>query len=138
MSTELGILKSTGSREVNLYVTRYWGGKKGVCVQLTAVQEDNTHGYVQLSCSDILALLPILKEHIINVEMSRKKAECEEAIKESKALEKTIVSDMRDVAELMIHSHSYDITNLLLYGKREFEKSEELVDEENIIPKNLI
>jgi hypothetical protein len=40
MSTEIRVLKESGSRNVDLSVTRYSGGNKGICVQLTALQED--------------------------------------------------------------------------------------------------
>lgn len=66
MSTEIGVLTESGNRNVDLSVTRYYGGSKGVCVQLTAMQEDSRYGYVQLSVADLKELIPILKKFIIN------------------------------------------------------------------------
>ena len=57
MSTELAILKNTGSRQVDISITQYYGGDKaGVCYQLTAEMEDGSVGYVQLSKMDLLKL----------------------------------------------------------------------------------
>jgi hypothetical protein len=70
MSTEIGILKESGSRGVELSLTRFWGGEKnGVCVQLTAEDEDGHTGYVQLSGDDILTILPILEKYIIKYDV---------------------------------------------------------------------
>ena len=67
MSTELGTLERTGSRNVPLSITRYYGGKKkGVCVQFTALEEKGEYGYVQLSASDLLTLIPILQKEIVD------------------------------------------------------------------------
>jgi hypothetical protein len=66
MSTEIGVLKESGSRNVDLSVTRYSGGNKGICVQLTALQEDTKYGYVQLSVDDLHELIPILTKFITN------------------------------------------------------------------------
>jgi len=69
MSTEIGTLKKTGSRNVDLHINRYFGGsRKGVCVQLTAKMEEGHTGYVQLSKEDILNLLPILYKFIFSVQ----------------------------------------------------------------------
>ena len=62
MSTELGTLSDTGSRGVDMIVTRYWGGDAGECIQLTAEQEDGDWGYVQLSEQDFEALESLIKE----------------------------------------------------------------------------
>lgn len=67
MSTEIGTLHSTGSRNVDMYITRYWGGvENGVCVQLTAKQDEEDMGYIQLSVHDLLVLIPLLQQYIIN------------------------------------------------------------------------
>ncbi len=60
MSTELGTLKDTGSRGVDLTVTRYWGGEAGYCIQLTAEQEEGGIGYVQLSQEDFENMMELL------------------------------------------------------------------------------
>ena len=59
MSTELGTLEGTGSRGVDMIVTRYWGGITGECIQLTAEQEDGDWGYVQLSLVDFVRLIEL-------------------------------------------------------------------------------
>lgn len=56
MSTELRPMQKTGSRNIRLYVTRYSGGSKGVCYQLTGKMEEGGTGYVQLSEKDIFNL----------------------------------------------------------------------------------
>lgn len=61
MSKELGILTNTGSRGVDMTVTRYCGGEAGVCIQLAAEQEDGDWGYVQLNEDDLEALKFLLE-----------------------------------------------------------------------------
>ena len=57
MGTELKPLKNTGSRGIELSVTRYWGGDKhGTCFQLKGEMEEGGIGYVQLSKKDIRVL----------------------------------------------------------------------------------
>ena len=53
MSRELKTLKRTGSRNVEMFVTKYWGGKNGTCLQLTATQEEGLTGYVQINGNDL-------------------------------------------------------------------------------------
>ena len=116
MSKDIGVIKKSGSRGVELFLTRYWGGdKNGYCLQLSALQEDGVHGYIQLSTSDIMALLPILKSHLINPEMERQKRDTEDTINECKELEKTIVSDMRTIAEMAAFEPIAKFVNLLFY-----------------------
>ena len=80
MSTDLGNLKDTGSRNVDMGVTRYSGGKKnGLCIQLTAQMEEGSPGYVQLNASDIVALLPVFKD-ILDANFEARKTEAERAM----------------------------------------------------------
>ena len=62
MSTELKTLKNTGSRGVDMLVTRYYGGEQGVCLQLTAEQEEGGVGYVQLNKKDIIQLVNLWEQ----------------------------------------------------------------------------
>lgn len=127
MSTELGTLVSTGSRNVPMEITRFWGGaKKGPCVQLTAVMEEGSHGYVQLSASDIIALLPILKKYILDYALESKKEEAEKAIADCEDLRKTIVEDMRAVSQMAINQPILDMASLLSLGESKFELSDEV------------
>jgi hypothetical protein len=127
MGTEIGVLKNTGSREVELSLTRYSGGcKNGICVQLTATQEDGISGYIQLSTADIIALIPILKEHIIDVEMGIRKNEAVRVIKQYKELEKSIASDMREIAAMAIATPVLDMAKLLFFGDKKVELSDEI------------
>jgi hypothetical protein len=59
VSTELGTMHSTGSRKVEMKVTRYWGGTEP-CYQLTAKQENGDCGYVQLTSNEIALLLALV------------------------------------------------------------------------------
>ena len=61
MSTELGTLNNTGSRGVDMIVTRYSGGEAGACIQLTAAMEDGGWGYVQLSVADFERMLELME-----------------------------------------------------------------------------
>lgn len=61
MSTELTIMKRTGSRNIELIVTRFYGGKNGVCLQLTGIMEEGNTGYVQLNVQDMKRLIKIWK-----------------------------------------------------------------------------
>jgi hypothetical protein len=132
MSTELGTLVSTGSRNVPMKLTRFWGGKdKGPCVQLTAVMEEGSHGYVQLSASDIIALLPILKKYILDYALEGKKEEAEKAIEDCKELRNTIVEDMRAVSQMAINQPILDMAVLLSLGQSKFEISDEIKGEES-------
>lgn len=62
MSKELKPMKHTGSRAVELSVTRYYGGENvGRCFQLTGEMENGRIGYVQLNKKDIKKLIKIAK-----------------------------------------------------------------------------
>lgn len=64
MSTELKILKSTGSRGVDMHVTRYWGGDaNGPCLQLTAKEEEGGYGYVQINKKDLQKINELWEEN---------------------------------------------------------------------------
>lgn len=63
MSTELPSMKNTGSRGIELFVTRYCG-KDGLCLQLTGEMEEGGWGYVQLNKSDILRLMKIWRKNV--------------------------------------------------------------------------
>jgi len=53
-------MKHTGSRAVELSVTRYYGGEKvGRCFKFTGEMEDGRIGYVQLNKKDIKKLIKI-------------------------------------------------------------------------------
>lgn len=64
MSTELGYIKRTGSRNIELSVTRFWGGKNGTCLQLTGTTEEGITGYVQLNKKDMLCLIKVWQKEI--------------------------------------------------------------------------
>lgn len=114
MSTQLGVINNTVS------VTRFFGGAdRGTSIQLTC-----KNGYVQLNASEIVALLPMLKS-VVDLELGRKKAECERAIKECQDLEKTIVKDMQEVSEMAISQRILDCAVLLSLGKAVVTDGEE-------------
>ena len=119
MSADLGNLKDTGSRNVDMNVIMYSGGSKnGPCIQLTARMEEESTGYVQLNASDIVALLPVFKR-VLDASFAEKKAEAEKAIEENKALRDTIVKDMREVSAMAISQPVFDFAALLTIGKKE-------------------
>ena len=61
MSTEIRVVQNSGSRGVDLTITRYSGGKeRGTCLQLSARMEDGNTGYVQLNTEDIKVLFSLL------------------------------------------------------------------------------
>lgn len=128
MSTEIGTIINSGSRGVGLSLTRYWGGEAGACLQLTAKQDDGAYGYVQLSASDIILIMPILKE-IIDLELGRKKHQAESAIDKNRDLLKTIFPDMREVPEMAIAQTLLDFSALLVLGKKEIVFDQEYLDE---------
>ena len=65
MSTELGTILRSGSRSVDLKVTRFGGGiKTGLCLQLTGLMEEGTIGYVQLNKKDMLCLIKVWQKEI--------------------------------------------------------------------------
>src|SRR6478735_9851806 len=109
MSTDLGTLVATGSRDVRMSLTRFYGGdRKGPCLQLTANMEDGATGYIQLSAADMVALLPIFKS-VIDMTLEAKKNEAEQAIRENEALRKTIIEDIRGVCQLAISQPIFDM-----------------------------
>ena len=116
MSTQLGIINK------NVIVTRFYGGdEQGVSIQLTS--QSRNDGHVQLSASEIVALIPMLKI-VLDDELNRKKRECEKVIEENKELMKTIVKDMRDVAGMAINAPIFEMASLLTLGKAEVTDSE--------------
>ena len=62
MSTTIGKLKNTGGRGVDMEVTRFWGGERGVCIQLSAEQDEGMWGYIQLNKRDFKRLKKLAKE----------------------------------------------------------------------------
>ena len=123
MSTDLGTLKKTGSRNVDINLTRFWGGgdDKGVCVQLTAKMESGGFGYVQLSVQDIITLMPILKKEVIDIEAERREKQADELIENHKELKKSLISDIKEVSNMIRQFESFDLGNMFLFGKQEFE-----------------
>ena len=119
MSTELGRIENTGSRGGEMMVTRYFGGTKvGPCLQLSAQQERGDWGYVQLSASDIVALMPVFKG-LIDDALTMKKREADEAIAEYRELAKTIVKDRSEVCAMAIAQPVFDVAAILSFGKKE-------------------
>ena len=65
MSPQIMIMEGTGSRNVPLTITRYYGGKDiGVCYQLTAEMEEGTTGYVQLTPNELMCILSAVRNDI--------------------------------------------------------------------------
>lgn len=65
MSQQIMIMNGTGSRNVPLAITRYYGGKNvGVCYQLTAEMEEGTTGYVQLTPNELMCVLSVIRNDI--------------------------------------------------------------------------
>jgi hypothetical protein len=91
MSKQIATLNNTGSRGVDLDVTRYSGGPAGTCYQLTGEEEEGSIGYVQLTQEDIIKLCAI----IINEQ------------KEKKAYLNWIVKDIEYVLSEV--QHDYEI-----------------------------
>lgn len=61
MSTEIAVIRNSGSRDVDLHVGHYYGGvKKQDCIQLSADMEVGGVGYVQLSYEDWLVLCALI------------------------------------------------------------------------------
>jgi len=125
VTTEIGKLKATGPREDDLHITRFYGGSHvGICVQLTATMEDGRIGYVQLSAADCVALVPLLKEHIITpaLELERKKAADMMAIIEEKEdiLRKSYGMTIRIIDSIVDN----DLAHAMVLGGTKFEKGE--------------
>lgn len=115
MSTSLGSVN-------NIHANQFWGGNdRGVCIQLTNMFKD---GNVQLSAAEIIALMPAFKV-VIDSELNRQKKECEKVIAEHKELEKSIVNDMRKVAEMAINQPVFDMASLLMLGGLKLEGAQE-------------
>lgn len=124
MSTRLGTLKNTGSRDVALDITRFHGGiKKGSCLQLSAQMEDGAHGYVQLSSQDIISLFPIFEELIKN-ELSRRLKSVREIIEENKSLEETLLKDIRATYQFALNQPALDFSSFFAFGKQNLVKGE--------------
>lgn len=112
MSTELGNVN-------DISATRFWGGEeRGVCLQLTSKD-----GYVQASAAELVAIIPAIKS-VIDMELERRKRDCEKAIADHKDLEKTIVNDMRAVAEMALNQPILDMASLLNLGGLKLEGGE--------------
>lgn len=124
MSRDIGEINGTGSRDVTLHITRYWGGNAGSCMQLTALMENGEYGYVQLSAADAIALLPAIKD-MLDDALRLKRDAAAAAIQENKCLEQTIVNDMRAVAEMAISQPVFDVASLLVFGGKKIEPVQE-------------
>lgn len=112
VSTELGIAG-------NISATKFWGGDKGVSLQLTATDGQ----YVQMTAGEIVALMPCFKK-ILNDELNRQKTFCEDVLERNKELKKSIVSDMHAVAEMAISQPVFDMASLLTLGGVKLEVTE--------------
>jgi len=114
MSIELGKLHKTGSRKIDLDVTRYWGGDDvGLCIQITGEQEEGGYGYVQLSANDIVALLPMFKD-IITAEIERRKALLEEYLKGEADQLSAFVDDLRKVHDWFLEA--FEVPRILIFS----------------------
>ena len=124
MSREIGILKNTGSRKIDIQITRYNGHDWGPCLQLTAPMEDGFDGYIQLSARDAISLLPIFKT-LIDDALTIKKVKADEVLKEYTEAKNTIIQEMSDVAKMVISQPLFDISALMCLGPDNFEKAED-------------
>lgn len=106
----------------HLHANKFYGGYEvGSSLQLT----DNKSGfYVQLSAAEIIALMPAFKD-VIDTELNRQKKECEKVIAEHKELERSIVSDMRAVAEMAINQPVFSMASLLVLGGAKLVEDEQ-------------
>lgn len=73
MAKTIKTIRKAGSRSVPLSITVYYGGKRGVCYQLTSVEEDGRYGYVQLTISDVLKVIRVIAKDITQHERCGKK-----------------------------------------------------------------
>jgi len=48
----------------DMSVTRFWGGDRGNCIQLTRVNENGIYEYVQISAPEMKKLIKVFKKHI--------------------------------------------------------------------------
>jgi hypothetical protein len=71
MGTEIGRIKDSGSRGVELEVVMYPGGKSGLCIQVTGITEEDTWGYIQLNKKDIIKLINIWQKAIGPLDLSK-------------------------------------------------------------------
>lgn len=112
--------KSLGS--VNcIHANKFFGGhERGSSLQLT---DEKSGAFVQLNAAELIALMPAFK-NVIDTELRRKKIECENVIAEHKELEKSILSDMRNVAEMAINQPVFDMASLLVLGGAKLEGGE--------------
>ena len=62
--TELRKMKRTGSRNIDLSAVRFYGGKNGMCIQLTGKMEEGGYGYVQLNKKDMVSLIKTWEKEI--------------------------------------------------------------------------
>lgn len=77
MSQQIMIMEGTGSRNVPLSITRYYGGKDvGVCYQLTAEMEEGTTGYVQLTPNELMCILSVVRNDVQESVPNNDSAEC--------------------------------------------------------------
>ena len=64
MSTELGAIQGTGSRNVPMRITRYYGGDSArSCFQLSAEMEEGKIGYVQVTMEDLELIKKVCEVH---------------------------------------------------------------------------
>lgn len=124
MSREIGTIKDSGSRGVDLDLNRYFGGDGiGQCLQLTAIQENGEYGYIQISAADAIAILPEIKS-LIDDELSYKRRQALKAIDENRELEKSIVKDMHEVCSMALAQPVLDIAALLTLGGKSIERGD--------------
>lgn len=65
MSKHIGEVRSTGSRNVTINITRYYGGAEvGTCYQLSAIMEEGPIGYIQVTKKDLEDILEIVEDYI--------------------------------------------------------------------------
>ena len=86
MTTELNPMKRTGSRNVELSITRFWGGKNGMCLQLTGIMEEGSHGYVQLNKRDMERLIATWQKNVgaLKIKESRPTVRAKRAVQQRK------------------------------------------------------
>lgn len=125
MSTEIGKLKATGPRKSDLLITRFYGGEDaGMCVQLTSRMEDGRAGYIQLSAPDCVALMQVLRKHLITPSLeleSKKAAEKMAAIQEADDILRVSYGITIEIIESLAHNAC---AHAMVLGSTEFEEKE--------------
>jgi hypothetical protein len=129
MSKQIGKLPNNGPKQRDLTLCQFWGGHvRGICLQLTGIQEDGGYGYIQLTAAEIIELLPVM-QGLVQCELQRVENQFRDAMKEASDGLKAALYDRAEVAKLGASHDTLKVVRAYTLGGSKLELDKESSDD---------